>query len=134
MKEIEDAIKIAQRSTIRTHKTGAVIFNRNGLILSNGWSHTPHYKLSNGKRSIHAEIHALARGRQTNLNGALIAVATVSGKSGNCTTGMPCLDCAIALRAADISGVYYTCSDTPFRWMNLLTDTYFDDLKVYQAA
>lgn len=127
---IDTAAHIARRSTMRSHRTGAVIA-RDGVVISNGWSHTPHYTLSNGQRSIHAEIHALARGRHKSLDGAEIFIATVSGKSGNLTNGMPCLDCAIALRAAGVYAVHYTFyKDVRKLW--LPSESHFADLKVYR--
>ncbi len=127
---ITKAATIAKRSTMRSHKTGAIIV-RSGTVLSNGWSHTPAYKLSNGQRSIHAEIHALARGRHLYLHGTEIYIATVSGKSGNLVSAKPCLDCAIALRAA---GVYEVIYSTWYGQANmwLSNDEYFSDLKVYR--
>lgn len=127
---IETAAHIALRSTMRTHRTGAVIV-RDSVVISNGWSHTPHYRLSNGQRSIHAEIHALARGRHKNLDGSEIFIATVSGKSGNLTNAMPCLDCAIALRSAGVYAVHYTFyRNVKKLW--LPAESHFEDLKVYR--
>jgi deoxycytidylate deaminase len=127
---ITKAADIARRSTMRSHKTGALIM-RDTTIISNGWSHTPHYQLSNHQRSIHAEIHALARGRHLHLSGTTIYVATVSGKSGNFVSAKPCLDCAIALRTAGVFRVIYsTHGGQEEMW--LPGDSDFADLKVYR--
>lgn len=130
MKYIAEAKKIAERSSITKHKTGA-IFVRNDKIISNGWSHVPHYKLR-GKRSLHAEMHALARARHLNLNGVICYVATVVGKSGNYVSGMPCLDCAIALKAAGIMSVCFTHPFLSISELDLMEESNFDDLKVYE--
>lgn len=133
---IDEAAKIAERSTIRTHKTGAVIVGgrRYDTILTNGWSHTPHYELSDGKRSMHAEIHALGRGRHFNLKGAVCHIATISGKSGNRVSARPCLDCAIALKAAGIVTVHFTITKTKTALIHLHDDRWFKNLKVYPQS
>lgn len=133
MNHITEAIKVASRSTIRTHKTGCIIVDRSlSQILSNGWSHTPHYRLRS-KRSLHAEIHALARARYINLFGATAYVATISGKSGNIVNAKPCLDCAIALQSAGVTVVWFTLPNGDGNWLNLNDPATFDDLKVYVA-
>ena len=100
MDYIEEAVKVARRSSIRTHKTGAIIV-LGSKIISNGWSHVPE-KPPQGLRSLHAEMHALARGRYRILRGATMYVVTISGKSGNIVNGRPCLHCAIALHGASL--------------------------------
>jgi deoxycytidylate deaminase len=125
---IDEAIKIAKRSDIRKHKTGAILI-RNEKIISNGWSHVPHYKVRG--RSLHAEMHALARARHLNLNSTECVVFTLSA-AGNRVSGKPCLHCAIALRAAGITTVTY--SHPYFGWasLDLFDESTFDDLKVYE--
>lgn len=115
---------------MRTHRTGAVIV-RDSVVISNGWSHTPHYRLSNGQRSIHAEMHALARGRHKNLAMSTVYIATVSGKSGNQVSGKPCLDCAIALRSAGVFEVRYSIPGG-YKILYLFNEETFADLKVYR--
>jgi deoxycytidylate deaminase len=128
---IEQAIKVAKRSSIRTHKTGAVIVLRENIV-SNGWSHVPSYSYAlKSKRSLHAELHALARGRHEDLSGAICYVATLAGKSGNVCDALPCLDCAIALRAAGISVVFYS-THVSHHWLNLTDERAFRGLKVYE--
>jgi deoxycytidylate deaminase len=120
LNHITEAIKVASRSTIRTHKTGCIIVDR------------PHYRLRS-KRSLHAEIHALARARYINLFGATAYVATISGKSGNIVNAKPCLDCAIALQSAGVTVVWFTLPNGDGNWLNLNDPATFDDLKVYVA-
>lgn len=127
---IEEAVKIARRSDIRKHKTGAVIL-KDAKIVSNGWSHVPHYKLRS-KRSLHAEIHALGRARHLDLKGAVVAIATIASKSGNVVGAKPCLDCAIALHAAGVMHVHYTINSQWNDSLNLSAPAIFDDLKVYE--
>jgi deoxycytidylate deaminase len=105
---IEEALKLAKRSSIRTHKTGCIIA-RGGEVLSTGWSHVPPMR---ARRSIHAEMHALARGRHINMNYATAYIATINGKSGNTVESRPCLECAIGLRAAGIHLATYTFYDS----------------------
>jgi deoxycytidylate deaminase len=127
---IDEAKKVAGRSSIGKHMTGAVIAI-DGRIISNGWSHVPHYKLRS-KRSLHAEIHALARGRYKELERGVICIATIARRSGNYVSAKPCLDCAIALRAAGIYQVYYTLNNDWNDFLNLLDESVFDDLKIYE--
>jgi len=129
---IDEAVKIAGRSSIGKHKTGA-IFVRNGEIISNGWSHVPHYKLHSKKRSLHAELHALARARHLNLNGVECYVATLVSRNDNRVNGKPCLDCAIALKTAGIIWVTYTHQYLGVVDLNLSDPSTFDDLKVYDS-
>jgi deoxycytidylate deaminase len=127
---IEEAAKIASRSCIRTHKTGAIIADKWGNIISNGWSHVPTQRIK--KRSLHAELHALARGRHSkDLRGAYCYVATLGGKSGNVTDARPCLHCAIALRAAGIIVVRFTQRKANPGVMVLEHELAANELKVY---
>lgn len=132
MVPMDEVIKVANRSSIRSFKTGAVIWSY-GRIVSNGWSHVPHYKLRS-KRSLHAEMHALARARHLDLEGCDIAIATLSGKSGNIVGAKPCLDCAIALKAAGIRFVHYTVTGSDYRMMDLSNESIFEGLKVYEHS
>jgi len=110
---IEEAIKIAKRSSTGKYMMGAVIMDRHGNILSNGWSHVPEMRRW-PFFSLHAEMHALARGRHLDLDGKVCYIAAVSKKSGNVTSAMPCLHCAIALLSAGIREVYFTLNKPPY--------------------
>ena len=117
---IEEAIKIAKRSSTGKYMMGCVIV-RNNEIISNGWAHIPtqrNWRLY----SMHAEMHALVRGRRSDLQDAHIYIAAISRKSGMLTNARPCLDCVIALRAAGIFNCHYT-TDT---W-NDLGDIFVND-------
>jgi deoxycytidylate deaminase len=129
MNFIAETKKVAGRSSIGKHKTGAVIV-RNGRIISNGWSHVPHYKLRS-KRSLHAEIHALARARHLNLNNTDIYVVTIA-QSGSLVNAKPCLDCAIALKAAGVVTAFYSHNYLSLCELDLSTEEHFADLKVYE--
>lgn len=100
-------MKATKRSTHRRHQTGCVIANKGGEILSSGCSHASSLRM-NELHSIHAEIHALGRGRYRNLKDATAYIATMARKSGNFVFSAPCLTCAIALRSAGIGWVVYT--------------------------
>jgi len=130
---IEEAIKIAKRSRSGKYQMGCVIA-RDGIILSNGWAHIPvqrNWKLY----SMHAEMHALVRGRRSTLEGATAFIAAVSKKSGMYTIARPCYDCVIALRAAGIMEVAYTTDvwndlgDIFVNWESL--EGRLKDFKVY---
>lgn len=130
MPNIDEAKKIAGRSSIGKHMTGAVI-TLDGKIVSNGWSHVPHYKLTS-KRSLHAEIHALGRARHITVSGGVISIATIARRSRNFVSAKPCLDCAIALYAAGIYDVYFTVNNDENDYLNLGHESTFADLKKYE--
>lgn len=103
---------MAKRSSTGKYAMGCVIVNpQDNTIITNGWAHVP--TMRNWKHySLHAEMHALARGRHIDLYGSVAYVAAMSRKSGKFTTALPCLDCAIALLSAGVAIVYYTTPDT----------------------
>ncbi len=125
--KIEKAlIKQVLRSTHRRHQTGCVIV-KNGEILSGGCSHASSVRMSE-LHSIHAEIHALGRGRHESLANATAYICTMARKSGNIVFSAPCLTCAISLRTAGIMEVVYSTPDG-YKRMNLEDD--LSNLKVY---
>lgn len=129
MEFIDEAIKIATRSSLMRHRTGAVIV-RDGKIISNGWSHIPATRVLTSRRSLHAELHALSRTRhRININGATCYIATLS-RADNRVNSWPCLHCAIALRAAGILRVCFTTYTGHFSIG--LADIVFEGLKVYE--
>lgn len=126
---IHDALSRAMnRSTHKRHQTGCVIVSRKGTILSDGCAHASDLRL-NSLKSIHAEIHALGRGRHIDFDGAVAYIGTKARKSQNITYSAPCLTCAIALRSAGIRDVVYTVDDSRYSYLNLDEDLSF--LKVY---
>lgn len=124
--------KATLRSTHKRHMTGCIILNKKGKVISDGCSHSSSLRL-NELRSIHAEIHALGRGRHSDLNGAIAYVETIARKSGNVTMSKPCLTCAIALRTAGIKEVIYSLPQRgSFIETGLLNlEDNLSDLKVY---
>jgi len=128
-KDIHKALmKATKRSTHRRHQTGCVIV-KNREIISSGCSHSSSFRL-NELHSIHAEIHALGRGRFENLDGAEAYICTIARKSGNVTYSAPCLTCAIALRTAGIRDVWYTDGVSDL-WSHMDTESNLQNLKVY---
>lgn len=128
-KVLDRAVSIAKRSPQKRFMTGAVII-KNGKEISTGWSHVSNLRLSN-LYSIHSEIHALARGRHSNLKDAIAYVATISRKSGNLTLAKPCLSCAIALYSVGIRRAVYTIDNANYGVLDLTED--LRDLKVYKV-
>lgn len=120
--------KVTKRSTHIRHQTGCVIVDKNGKIISDGCSHASEFRY-NSLHSIHAEIHALARGRHSTLKGSVAIVQTIARKSGNKTLSMPCLTCAIALKSAGIDQAIYTVDNYEFEILELEQD--ISHLKVY---
>jgi deoxycytidylate deaminase len=109
--------------------TGCVIVAKKKII-STGCSHSSSFRLSQ-LHSIHAELHALLRGRHSNLRNATAYIGTKARKSGNIVNSAPCLACAIALRAAGVMDVYYTVSKGNMEYMSLEDELIFSGLKVY---
>lgn len=128
---IETAIHIAKRSTNKTHKTGAVIV-KGGIVLSTGWSHTSEANYT-GLRTIHAEMHAIARAKaqRKNLLGAYIYIATVIAKSGNVVNSRPCINCAVALLREDMQAIY--TAPPVVQVLRLSLDDDLTQLKAYPA-
>ncbi len=128
-KEIRKALhKATNRSTHKRHMSGCVIVNRKGDIISDGCSHASSFRL-NELNSIHAEIHAVARGRHDNLRGCIAYIQTTARKSGNIVVGKPCLSCAISLRSVGIETAIYTVDNETFAGLDLEAD--ISHLKVY---
>jgi len=121
-------IKATKRSTHRRHQTGCVIVGKKGEILSTGCSHASSLRMSE-LHSIHAEIHALGRGRYENLRGATAYICTMARKSGNLVYSRPCLTCAIALRSTGIIDVVYSNKIGGFQRLDL--EKNLIGLKVY---
>lgn len=126
--EIEHAISIAKRSQLKKHRTGCVIY-RDDTFVSNGWSHTGHWRV-NQPYSVHAEIHAILRGRHMELGDSVAYIATVSG-SGKITKAAPCLACATTLVGYGIESVVYTRSGGGTSSMYLPEAIALNQLKVY---
>jgi tRNA(Arg) A34 adenosine deaminase TadA len=105
------AEKQAHRSTLRTFKTGAVIFNhKTGEILGKGCSH--HHEFSN-VNTVHAERHALRESYGMRNYGNfhrpkdLSIVIVTLGRNGNFAySSRPCVGCAQAMMN-NINSIYY---------------------------
>ena len=100
------ALSVARRSPLKKYQTGAILV-RNGIVVSNGWSHV-------GLRltacyGVHAEIHALMRARHLDLEGATCYVGTYRSRSQRIVTSKPCRTCALALLKAGVSFITYVC-------------------------
>lgn len=105
MNHLSRAIKIANRSRQKKHRTGCVITDCNEPI-SIGWSHTGQWRM-NELYSVHAEIHAILRGKHEDLGGCEIFIATLA-KSGQQVSAKPCLTCATTLVSYGIEWATYT--------------------------
>lgn len=103
------AIRIAERSSMRRFKTGAVIVSKDGKVLAVGWSHMATRSMQE-YHSMHAECHAIIRARATRkvLKGSTIYIATLSGKSGSATSAKPCLPCLTLIESVGIREIIYT--------------------------
>ena len=124
--------KATQRSTHLRYQTGCVIADKRGDVIASGCSHSSSHRL-NELHSIHAEIHALGRGRYLDLTDCTAYIKTVARKSGNLVYSAPCLTCAIALYNAGIKQVVFSTGGTMDSWCEHMVDWLINesDLKVY---
>ncbi len=99
--------KATQRSTHLRYQTGCVIVDRSGNVIASGCSHSSSHRLSE-LHSIHAEIHALGRGRYLDFTNCTAYIKTVARKSRNLVYSAPCITCAIALYNAGIETVIFS--------------------------
>lgn len=105
---IDLAAKMAHRSPVRRFQTGAAIF-KDGEVLATGWSHATGRNMA-CYRSMHAELHAISRMDLRDTVGSIIAIATLSRKSGNRTDGTPCLFCFRNIQKFGIAKIICTAS------------------------
>ena len=111
---LEVAEKQANRSTIETFKTGAVVFDKNMNIVEAGCSHVPMYTWLRNKRSVHAEDDVLSKIVHVENRSDLNMLVYTLGKSGNPTySSKPCKICAERIIGSNINKVYYLerCND-----------------------
>ena len=111
---LDVAVKQANRSTIESFKTGAVLFDKNKNIVEAGCSHVPLYTWLKDKRSVHAEDDVLDKIVHIGDRSSLSMLVYTIGRSGNHTySSKPCKICAERLRNSDISNLYYLekCND-----------------------
>lgn len=116
---LEAVVKTAKRSTIRTFRTGAIVFDKNMNIVSKGCSHIPDGKAANNKRSNHAEDHALDLISHIKDKSDLsILIYTLNRKGQKpATSSRPCADCAERLANAGLNEVYYLERDNSGEWL-----------------
>lgn len=106
-----DALGAAERSSIYKFHTGAAIYDKDGKLLSIGWSHVPPGRLSTTPWSKHAEHHAISRLAPDAVPHTIV-IATIT-KKGNITLGRPCKHCMNKIHKAGIEEVIWTKRYTP---------------------
>ena len=116
-KHLDSAVILAERSTIKTFSTGALIVPRNAAPVG-GWSHDSLFKLTNF-RSIHAEVHAIFRAQREALKDATIFVATIRNKSGNIGLARPCDGCLSYLYEVGIKRAYFTVEGEEYDYLDI---------------
>jgi len=113
------AVKNSNRSTIKSFKTGAVIFDKHLNVQSVGTSHFPYGFTVGEKRSVHAEDDALDKiswiKDKTDLS-ILIYTLNWSG-TNHATSSRPCVGCAERLLRADLRHVFYLERDNAGSWL-----------------
>lgn len=124
-------VKATRRSTHSRYQTGCVILNRRGEIVSDGCSHSSSRTLKE-LRSVHAEIHALGRGRHIDLTDCVAYVVTMARKSRNLVNSAPCFTCAIAMKSAGIKEVIFSLNNFEYKIINL--EDNLSKLKVYPRS
>lgn len=113
---ITKALEASLESDFQRIKIGAVIVDGNYVVSTASNRNRSHPRQSEYNRRslrvaprhcLHAEIGALVRSSKYDLSGTEIYVARFdrTGQLGNCK---PCPACALAIREAGISTVYYT--------------------------
>lgn len=113
----------ARRSTIKSYKTGAVIFNeKTHGVEAVGTSHLPlnfrYDDSENAKRSIHAEDDVLDNIRyfeDKSIFSIFIYTLNWSG-TNHATSSRPCPPCAERLLRAGLSHIYYVERDNCGNW------------------
>jgi len=102
----EEAVNQANRSTVKSFKTGAVIFDDNTYeILARGCSH--HNMKRNYLPTIHAEDHAMRVSGIRKFYCSSILITTI-GKAGNFAfSSRPCVNCTHLLDKYEINKIYY---------------------------
>jgi deoxycytidylate deaminase len=126
---LEQALRLARRSTLRKHRLGCVIV-KDGEVVSTGWAHEGGLNLC-GLRSTHAEMHALMRARHLDLTGAVGYVACISARSGKHCLAKPCATCAAELLDRGIWTVHFTVETGISAVIDLEEET--DTLKCYRG-
>ena len=124
--------KATERSTHLRYQTGCVIVNKKGDVIASGCSHSSSHRMSE-LHSIHAEIHALGRGRYLDFTECTAYIQTVARKSRNLVYSAPCLTCAIALHNAGIKEVIFSTGGAMDSWCEHQVDWLIKDsnLKTY---
>lgn len=135
MNFMDEAIKVAERSTHKRYMMGCVIVQRDEII-AKGFQHSGTWRMRE-LFSMHAELHALfnLRHKRGQLRGATIYVAGIARKSGNFVPAIPCICCATALIHANILLVHYTDSIDIGNYVErkIFLPDQLDNLKTYPA-
>lgn len=106
------AEKQALRSTYKLFKTGAVILDRRGNIVSRGCSH-PRQGIP-PRPSIHSEQHALMGAGD--VEGMTCLIVTINKTGNYACSSKPCAFCTHILHKAGIERVIYAERDNSGEW------------------
>lgn len=109
-------IKQAKRSPMIRFRAGAVIYDPKAKkIISTGCAY-PSTSNSFVRKSVHAECHALSRGRPSDFAGNWALIYTI-GRNGSSTwSSRPCISCARRLYAMEVERAVYA-ERTPTGWI-----------------
>ena len=119
---INAAYTVALRGNQRGAKHGAVLFNKDGHVLSIGWNHRYDVPIKKqGSKVIHAEVHCLIQ--LTNIqdaNGGTVYIIepNLNDHLTYCNA-QPCRQCTIALSKVGICKAIYTSSDGTMKQLNI---------------
>lgn len=120
---VDEVYKQAERSTLKTFKTGAVLFNStNGEIMGKGCSHHTEDFIPTNTHTVHAEVHSLKKADWKGKGAWNMLVLSV-GKQGNpAYSSKPCYSCANIMATYGVEMVYYPERLNDGSWiMNLVT-------------
>ena len=106
------AEKQANRSVFKLFKTGAVIFDKKGNILSKGCSHPAHGIPP--RPSVHSEQDAIRKAG--NVEGATCLIVTINKTGNYACSSKPCAFCTHILFNAGVENVIYAERSNDGEW------------------
>ena len=106
------AEKQARRSVFKLFKTGAVIFDKKGNILSKGCSHPTHGIPP--RPSVHSEQDAVRKAG--NVQGATCLIVTINKTGNYACSSKPCAFCTHILFNAGVENVIYAERSNDGEW------------------
>lgn len=110
----DECAKVARRSTLARHQTGAILFNRVYGIISKGCSH--HSGIFRDRPSVHAEAHAIreAKGFASGMN---LLIVTLTKPGNFAYSSRPCIKCLLHANKIGIQEIIYAERLNDLSWV-----------------